>query len=136
MVVGGKEIKLATHIGKVKIQMNDIKIYLKRVLFVPNFGKKIISINRILDGGGVMQYDENEMVVRKNKYELVFKKGYNTILKYLVLMRTNQKLEVNLTENETMDVNTAHEVFGHPCIENLKMTADMQNITLKGEAKP
>ena len=51
-------------------------------------------------------------------------------------MRTNQKLEVNLTENNTMDVNTSHEVFGHPCIEHLKMTANMQNITLKGEAKP
>ena len=48
--------------------MGSESINLQRVLYVPNFGKNILSINKILDKGGEMTGNKDEMtIVIKNK---------------------------------------------------------------------
>ena len=58
VMVGGKEMKKATLEGSVRIALNNNTIKLKKVLYVPNFGRNILSINKILDNGGEIKGKE------------------------------------------------------------------------------
>ena len=106
VLVGGSETQTATHVGSTTITMNNLKIHLKRVIYVPNFGKNIISINKILDNTGEMTSDKHKTVVKIKHKILTFERMKNSTLRYLTHIDENRDEIFSNDIKKQIDINT------------------------------
>ena len=92
-MVWGKNIKIGNeHIG------------LKHVLYIPNFGKKIISTNKVLENGGTMIADKYELDIKIHDKILKFKKKNHGVLRYLSEIKSEKEINCVMRKNK-VDIN-------------------------------
>ena len=131
VVVGGKIQHTATRKGPVKIKIGENTIYLRDVLSVPNFGKRSISINKVLDNQNAkMIANKKRMTIKVNGKELVFENENDSVLRNLTSI--NKVKEVNFVKTKTIDITVSHEHVGHVNEQEVRDTLKLINIKVTG----
>lgn len=131
--VGGGGNYNAITKGEVKLEINKQSVKLKDILYIPKFGQKIISIGRMLKNSAKMIAEGEKMSVQTKKNTLIFETTNGSPLMYLREIKGREE-EVNANEI-TMEINEAHEVFGHINDQQLKNTTKVLGIKLTGVMK-
>ena len=127
--VGGGEALNAKEKGSVSITIDGKKIWLKNVLYVPNFKKKIISIGKLLNEGAIITGDKEKYEVKSGNIAMPFW-GANE-LKYLKkIIKKNEEVQV---VEKAMDINEAHKLLGHIDVVQVRNTAKMMGFELNGK---
>ena len=128
---GGGKFLTSKAVGDVILEFNGVKAKIKDVLCVPNFNRKIISITKMLEFGGILEGEGDEVSINNKNIRLSFKKIKSDSLFYLYNITKIDS--VNVSDIKKMDINRAHEILGHINKNQLIQTAKINGIELTGK---
>jgi len=111
IVANGTKVEI-TKIGKIKLRdRNNNTITLKNVAYVPEIQKNLISFTKLMDKDSTMITDDASMTIKKGEHELRFEKQGHL---FFLMARCEQVGMIGATTHpKTMDINKAHDMFGH-----------------------
>ncbi len=128
---GGGKFLTSKAVGDDILEVNGVKAKIKDVSCVPNFNRKIISITRMLELGGILEGEGNEVSVKNKNIKITFKKLNDDSLFYL---HNISKVDcVYSSYIKKMDINRAHEILGHINKNQLIQTSKIYGIELTGD---
>ena len=151
ITVGSGEVVHATKQGWVEIQLGkDRRMRLQEVVFVPNFMKNIISVNRLCRNGAMVLWQEHKAILKSSDGRMIEVRRRRNGMFYLSdkgqeLGRNMESIfEVNEMQAQNggkaakplvMDVNEAHELLGHPSEQTTRSTMNYYGVRLVGEMR-
>ena len=148
VITGGNKKLKAKSTGQVHLtdKQSGTKIILKKVLYVPEFNKKIISAGALIGNDNTLEASKDHCCIKSKRGDqaLKFRKDKDTGKLYLIP-------EVNTTEYDTtdnknechvhekgvvhMNINEFHDITGHLKKSTLKALARKIGVVLTGSLK-
>lgn len=141
----GHQLKITgigDYIGKFKDKDGkEISLTLSNVKIIPELNNNLIRITKVLASGGSITNIGEYIMLKVGEKTIMFNArvtagdGY---LNGIILEASNSKLLTDYSlavTQDKFDINTYHQLLGHPCEKYTRMTDENQNITLTGEFK-
>jgi hypothetical protein len=146
ITVGNGEVVSGTKKGWVELTLGgDKRMILQEVIFVPNFMKNIVSVNRLCSNGTQVIWQRNKVILKSPSGKAISVPQKGTGMYYLRNIPTVGRKQSDFVfdvENKTknarertrvMDVNVAHALLGHPSEETTRMTMKYYGVVLTGK---
>lgn len=150
MTTNGQKTKIDA-VGDVDIESNGVRLTLTRANHVNAFKKNLISIGRCIDDGWRVMFRKNMMIMEKDGNMLKFNRGDDNIY-YLhgkrvptsgvskgtvalnsTTAEAHHDKKERIPNEKTMNINEAHDKFGHPSEALLRKTTTFYGIKLTGK---
>ena len=146
VVVGNGNEITCTKRGTLRLKTEDGNLFLlKRVLYTPKFHKNIVSVGVLIKCGYYVHMSGSTMTMESPSTKVTFSCEGGGVLYYLRALRTTttktdvamflmQKQTVMFTARRTpLDINTAHDIYGHIGEAALRTTLLSLNVELTGK---
>jgi hypothetical protein len=140
LTIGDKSEMRATQEGTLFLETDDkVTIRFDKVKVVPGITKSIISVGLLIDAGNKVEMSNNTMLIRNPQGNKILIERRESPLYFLRAKRkklTNKLLTVEKKpERKKIDINDAHELYGHVSDGPLKALLKQRNYVVVGNRK-
>jgi hypothetical protein len=124
--------------GTLYLKTNEgVLIRLDKVKVVPDIAKNIISVGLLMDAGNKVEMEKDTMLIKNQKNDQILIKREQSPLYYLEARRVLPVSVLAIAEREkpkttTIDINDAHELYGHCSEGPLKALLKQRNVVVTG----
>ena len=139
VVIGdGTSVKVQK-VGSLKLtDCRGNKVLLKNAAYVPQFHKNIISITKLTNPETTITFNEQTMMLNQGNHSINFDKKGNL---YFLAARREKVMENHdimeaTNQNKTIDINKAHDIFGHVGENALRKVLEAAGMKPTGKLLP
>jgi hypothetical protein len=137
LTIGDKSEMRATQEGTLFLENEEgVTIRFDKVKVVPGIAKSIISVGLLIDAGNKVEMSKDTMLIRNPHGNKILVERRNSPLFYLKAKRmkvTNELL--TMEKKTTIDINEAHELYGHVSDGPLRSLLKQRNYWVVGKRK-